>query len=183
MVMIILLCPPLHIHAILFITEFKEECHMKCLIVIDMQEDYVGSQRNQSRYPYQVDILIHNINKKIATYAPNHVIYVNNKFFWERKQSEKKSVEGLAIVSKHIFEKRKASCFTNQLINLLQELNVKEIELVGVDGNYYVRASALVGRKSGFNILFNETCIGASKPLKFKKTRNILANNGIAFTS
>lgn len=72
-----------------------------------MQEDYVGSQRNQSRYPYKVDILIHNINKKIATYAPNHVIYVTNKFFWERKQSEKKRVEGLAIVSKHIFEKEK----------------------------------------------------------------------------
>ncbi|MFQ3564186.1 isochorismatase family protein [Lactococcus paracarnosus] len=110
-------------------------------------------------------------------------MYVTNKFFWERKQSEKKSVEGLAIVSKHIFEKRKASCFTNQLINLLQELNVNEIELVGVDGNYCVLASALAGKKSGFNILFNETCIGVSKPLKFKKTRNLLANCGIAFTS
>ncbi|SPC35464.1 Nicotinamidase-like amidase (fragment) [Pseudolactococcus piscium] len=36
---------------------------MKSLIVIDMQEDYVGSQRNQSKYPYQVDILIDNINQ------------------------------------------------------------------------------------------------------------------------
>ncbi|MFT8348372.1 hypothetical protein [Clostridium saccharoperbutylacetonicum] len=26
---------------------------MKCLLVIDMQEDYVGNSRNMRRYPYK----------------------------------------------------------------------------------------------------------------------------------
>ena len=154
---------------------------MKSLVVIDMQEDYVGSLRNQSRYPYKVDTLIDNINKKIAEYPPNNVIYVVNKFFWEWKQSEKRIVEGLSVVSTHIFEKRRSNCFNPELIAMLQELEVNEIELVGVDGNHCVKASALAGKENGFSILVNETCVGAQNNLKFQKTRQLLSNNGIEF--
>jgi len=41
---------------------------MKALIVIDMQEEYVGQKRNKKRYPYDSEQLIKNINLRIATY-------------------------------------------------------------------------------------------------------------------
>jgi len=41
---------------------------MKALIVIDMQEEYVGQKRNKKRYPYDSEQLIKNINSRIATY-------------------------------------------------------------------------------------------------------------------
>lgn len=148
-----------------------------------MQEDYVGNDRNKNRYPYKADRLIYNINKRIAEYSSNNVIYVVNKFFWEWYQSEKKIVEGLDIVSTHIFEKRKANCFSNELMGLLQELELDEIELVGIDGNYCLRTSALVGEKNGFKISINKTCVGVTNILKFEKTVSLLSNRGIEIIS
>lgn len=78
---------------------------MKCLIVIDMQEDYVGSSRNQSRYSYKVDTLIDNINKKISEYQPNNVMYVVNRLFWEWHTSEKKLSQDY-LLSQHISLKK-----------------------------------------------------------------------------
>lgn len=55
---------------------------MKCLLVIDMQEDYVGNKRNKKRYPYDEKKLILNINKKISEYPAEMVFYITNKFWW-----------------------------------------------------------------------------------------------------
>lgn len=55
---------------------------MKCLLVIDMQEDYVRNKRNKKRYPYDEKKLILNINKKISEYPAEMVFYITNKFWW-----------------------------------------------------------------------------------------------------
>lgn len=97
---------------------------MKCLLVIDMQEDYVGVSRNIKKYPYKTKELIHSINNRIAEYPQASVIYIVNKFFWEIGKKPKRIVEGLLVVSNHVFEKRKASCFTNNdLLEHLKKIN------------------------------------------------------------
>lgn len=155
---------------------------MKLLLVIDMQEDYVGEFRNKKVYPYDSKNLIKIINARISQYPSESVIYITNRFFWEKRREAKKLVDKLLIVSTSIFEKRKASCFSNEeLIHYLQKIHATELELVGVDGNYCVGASALDGVKRGFQILVNESCVGIGNPKKYLKTRRKLEKSNVGF--
>lgn len=157
---------------------------MKCLLVIDMQEDYVGDSRNVKMYPYNTKELIDLINEKILEYPSESVIYIVNKFFWELSRKPKKLVDGLSVISNNVFEKRKASCFSNkQLLAYLLNINARELELVGVDGNYCIKASAIDGVVNGYKILFNESLIGIGNHGKFQKTKNALQRMGIIFKS
>ena len=61
-----------------------------------------------------------------------------------RKDRKKKFATGLLLVSSRIFEKRRASCFTNPD---LEENGAKSIEFIGVDGNGCVKASVLAATK------------------------------------
>jgi len=54
----------------------------------------------------------------------------------------------LLRVSSRIFDKRRASCFTNpDLKDLLEENGAKSIEFIGVDGNGCVKAPVLAATK------------------------------------
>jgi len=54
----------------------------------------------------------------------------------------------LLLVSSRIFEKRRASCFTNpDLKDFLEENGAKSIEFIGVDGKGCVKASVLSATK------------------------------------
>ena len=77
------------------------------LLVVDMQSDYVAVGK-----AYHEELTAA-VNDKIATYPSDRVIYILNRFFWERKDRKKKFANGLLVVSSRIFEKRRASCFTN----------------------------------------------------------------------
>lgn len=155
---------------------------MKCLLVIDMQEDYVGDSRNIKVYPYKAKELIQSINDKILEYPRKSVIYIVNRFFWEIGRKPKKLVNGLSVVSNNVFEKRKASCFSNKkLSEYLQKMNASEFELVGVDGNYCVGASAIGGIANQYKILFNESLVGVVDYNKFKRTKKKLEKMGVIF--
>ncbi|URZ07064.1 cysteine hydrolase family protein [Clostridium felsineum] len=155
---------------------------MKCLLVIDMQEEYVGASRNKKMYPYKAKELIQAINAKVLEYPSESVIYIVNRFFWEISRKPKKLVSGLSVVSNNVFEKRRASCFSNkELLNYLQKINATELELVGVDGNYCVGASSIDGINNQYKVLFNEALIGVGNYEKFKKTKKKLKEMGVAF--
>ncbi|EHI99605.1 hypothetical protein CDLVIII_3015 [Clostridium sp. DL-VIII] len=157
---------------------------MRCLLVIDMQEDYVGNSRNIRMYPYNAKELIYSINKKISEYSNESVIYIVNRFFWEIGKKQKSLVDGLSIISNNVFEKRKASCFSSeQLLEYLQKVDARELELVGVDGNYCVGASAIDGVAKQYRILFNESLIGIRNYSKFRKMKKKLQKIGVVFTS
>jgi nicotinamidase-related amidase len=157
---------------------------MKCLLVIDMQEDYVGDSRNVKMYPYKAKELIHSINDKILEYPNELVIYIVNRFFWEIGRKPKKLVDGLSVISNNVFEKRKASCFSNKnLLQYLQNVGASELELVGVDGNCCVGASAIDGINNQYKILFNESLVGIGNYNKFTKTKKKLEDMGVIFTS
>ena len=156
---------------------------MKCLLVIDMQEDYVGDSRNVKIYSYKAKELIDSINEKILEYPNESVIYIVNRFFWEIGRKPKRLVDGLSVISNNVFEKRKASCFSNKkLLEYLQIISASELELVGVDGNYCVGASAADGITNKYKILFNESLIGIGNYSKFKKTKKKLKEIGVIFT-
>lgn len=155
---------------------------MKCLLVIDMQEDYVGPGRNKKRYSYDAEGLIRRVNGRILTYPAESVVYITNRFVWEFGTAAKKLVDGLAVVSKNIYEKKKSSGFSNEkLSGLLREMGADTLELVGVDGNYCVASTALDGIARGFSVICNRTCIGVSKPNRFAKTYLKLAEKGVQF--
>ena len=98
---------------------------MRYLLVVDMQEDYIGTKRNKMLYPYDTEKLINNINKRISEYPSESVIYITNKFLWEFGKEQKELAKGLNIVSNNFFGKKKKSAFSNdKLLEYLQKMNV-----------------------------------------------------------
>ena len=151
---------------------------MKALIVIDMQDDYVGQTRNRKRYPYNTDLLIANINSRIVHYQNNGdiIIYIKNK----GKHSVSPFTSELQIASDLVFEKDKAICFSNEpILKCLNRNSVKEIELVGVDGNSCVGMSANAGAKLGFHISISLSCVGTVNAERFVKTRERLLESNV----
>jgi len=152
---------------------------MKALIVVDMQEEYVGQKRNQKRYPYNTDLLIDNINSRIVHYQENGdtIIYIKNK----GKHSVSPFIVEMQIVSDLIFEKVKASCFSNEtVIKYLNENSINEIELVGVDGNHCVGMSANAGVQLGFQISLFLSCVGTVNTERFNITKQNLIDANVS---
>ena len=136
------------------------------LLVVDMQSDYVAAGK-----AYDNEALTVAVNDKIASYPSNRVIYILNRFFWERKDSKKKFTTGLQVVSSRIFEKRRASCFTNpDLKEFLEGTGAKSLEFIGVDGNGCVKASILAAVKENYQVSVDLSAVGVANQKKFKKT-------------
>lgn len=155
---------------------------MKALLVIDVQEDYIGDKRNSKRFPYHSDVLLSRINQRIEDCTKENclVVYILNRFFYQSRRFAPQLAKGLDAVSQNIFIKNRANCFTNpELIRFLHENSITELELVGIDGNGCVAASARAGKKNGFSILFNQQCIEAANTAIFEKTVGNLQKLGI----
>lgn len=135
------------------------------LLVIDMQSDYVAVGKAYNKE------LIAAVNDKIASYPSERVIYILNRFFWERKNRKKKFAAGLLLVSSRIFEKSRASCFTNpDLKDFLEGNGAKSIEFIGVDGNGCVKTSILAAVKENYQVSVNLSAVGVANQKKFQKT-------------
>lgn len=136
------------------------------LLVIDMQLDYVTDGE-----PYNGRNLVQTVNQKIASYPKKQVIYVINRFWWELGKKPKVFADGLSIVSNQIFEKRRASCFSNQQLRSFLENNEANcLEIIGVDGNACVNKSVLEALNYGYQVSVDLLCLGVSNRKKFQKT-------------
>ena len=154
------------------------------LLIIDMQEEYTGENRNRKKFPYNMEELIEKINKKIAWYPQERVVYIKNQFFWESKDTEKYFTEKMQVVSDHIFTKRRANAFTNmQLVEFLKNNTATDLEVVGIDGNYCVKSTAIAAAQMGYNVMVDETCTGIADLKKYKKAREKMKKLGIQFPS
>lgn len=155
---------------------------MKALLVIDMQEDYVGEKRNVRRFPYDSETLIRRVNRRIedCENEGDVVVHILNRLFYQSKRFTPRVVEGLNVVSDLVFIKNRASCFSNsELVRLLHKSHVTGLEMVGVDGNLCVAASARAGVKNGFSVAFNQHCIEAAKKDQLRKTISGLQDAGV----
>ena len=134
------------------------------LLVIDMQSDDVATGK-----AYDSEALTAAVNDKIASYSRDHVIYIVNRFFWELTRKPKNFAIGLSLVSDKVFEKRQASCFTNQnLTRFLEESGAESLEFIGVDGNGCFNASA--ASHKGYQVSVDLSCLGVINKEKFQKT-------------
>ena len=70
-----------------------------------------------------------------------------------------------------IFEKRRASCFTNpDLKDFLEGNGAKSIEFIGVDGNGCVKASVLAAVKENYQVSVDLSAVGVVNQKKFQQT-------------
>lgn len=158
------------------------EADMRFLLIIDMQEDYTGEKRNKKKFPYDIESLIYNINHKIDSYSKEYVVYIKNQFFWEPKKREKLLSKGMNVISDQIFTKRNTNSFKNiKFANFLKEKNVTELEIIGIDGNYCVKKTAIAALKIGYEVFLNESCIGIADTKKYEKSKMKMKKMGIKF--
>ena len=131
-----------------------------------MQSDYVAAGK-----AYDNEALTAAVNDKIASYPSDRVIYILNRFFWERKEREKNFATDLKVISSRIFEKRRASCFTNpDLKEFLEGTGAKSLEFIGVDGNGCVKASVLAAIKENYQVSVDLSTVRVANQKKFSKT-------------
>lgn len=155
---------------------------MRYLLIIDMQEDYIGEKRNKKKFPYDVKTLIDNVNHKINSYSKEYIVYIKNQFFWESKKREKLLSKEMNVVSNQIFTKRNINTFKNvKFVNFLKEKNVTKLEIIGIDGNYCVKATAIAASKLGYEVFLNENCIGSADTKKYEKSKTKMERMGIKF--
>ena len=149
------------------------------LLVIDMQGDYLGKT---SRYHYYPDALIDKVNECIrkAQQENELIIYIKNRGKRQKMPYVSDFVEGLLVLSSYVFEKEKASTFTNlDFQTLLKEHNISELEVIGIDGNCCVASTALDAVKLGYLVTFPLNYIGISSIDRFVKTKERLENAGV----
>ncbi len=127
----------------------------RSLLVIDIQSNVVAVNRSGS--------LIESANAVISKYDPGDVIYIYNCSKFKNESHEAKFVDGLDVVSDNVLIKRKMDAFSNpDLLSKLCSMGVEAVDLIGADGNWCVKYTALSARANGFdvNIL---TCAVASQ--------------------
>lgn len=148
-----------------------------------MQNICVG-KNSAPFFQYNKEELLANVNSTITNNSGNLIIYVKsimpdnflNRHFAPLKAFDNTSAtelaDGLKVVSDHVFKKYKGDALSNpDLLKLLQDNNITEIELVGVDGGGCVALTALGALKNGFKVILNTAAIGTNPPLVKKQQR------------
>ena len=159
------------------------------LLIVNMQEFYVGRCRNKKLYNYDCDKLIDSINKRIAKYDPEEVFYVKtvSKGFFKggmpkSNDAESDIVTKLKVVSKNVYQKSKPDAFSNDALGeFMRARNVKTVEVCGVDGGNSVGATAVGGYEYDLKMIYNEACIGTMDKEKEVKFREKLAQHKCTF--
>lgn len=145
----------------------------KALLVIDVQKEYMKK--------YDEDLLSC-INSSIQTAANNGSLIVYIKNVKRLRSGDKCSdfADDLKVCSTHVFLKKTASAFSNNDLNsLLEEYEINELEMIGVDGNYCVASTAVEARKLGYSVKLLCGSIGVQNRERFEQRQEILTKNGV----
>lgn len=148
---------------------------MKALIIIDVQRSYMTK--------YKTDLL-ERINRQIDDAQKNQydIVYIKNTKLLRGGAVTDEFVDELNHVSDNIYYKDKADAFSSgELISYLNSRNISEVELIGVDGNSCIKASAKGAVKNGFNVSVILNCAGIANPERFDRTKEQLEKIGVRF--
>ena len=121
--------------------------NMKALLVIDIQKSYI------SRYDHN---LLPKINERILEAEKNHwnIVYTKNTKRLRNRNLTEEFADGLAVLSDNVFHKNKANVFSSlNLLSFLQSKGIKELEIMGVDGNSCIKASVKGAIDCGFSVM------------------------------
>lgn len=159
---------------------------MKALLVIDMQNVYIGKD-HAKYFKYNRHQIISAVNKVIDNNSENTVIYIQNfmrkniiskfaPFQAYEGTKEAEFISELHIVSNLIFDKYVGNAFSNDKLNeFLKSKNIDTVEVIGIDGGGCVSLTALGAIKNGYNVIVNTNAIGTmlnkSKEKYFKKLK------------
>lgn len=151
----------------------------KVLLVVDVQEVCLG-EKHAKIFQYEEDLL-ERVNEVIEENRENIVVYIRNvmqknlvnkfaPFKAYEGSKEIELVEGLHVVSDFCFDKYEGDAFSNpELAKFCEENQVKEIEVIGVDGGGCVPLSALGACKLGYKVTVNTKAVGTMFTGKQKK--------------
>ena len=135
---------------------------MKAVLVVDVQE------RCFSRYDAA---LLRRINSRIleAQADGQEIIYIKNTRRLRGGAFTDEFAPGLLVVTGNVFCKEQADAFSS----------VSEVELMGVDGNSCISASAKGAMGKGFAVVIDPGCVGAANALRFDGTKEMLSSMGV----
>ncbi len=146
---------------------------MKALLVIDIQKTYISK--------YEVNI-VQKINERIIEAQKNRydIVYIKNTKKLRSGMVTDEFAEELILASDNVFCKMQADAFSSEeLVSYLKAKSISEIEMMGVDGNSCIKASAKGAVKSGFHVSILLNCVGVSNLPRFEKTKEELEKIGV----
>ena len=132
---------------------------------------------------YKTDLL-EKINRQIHDAQKNQyvIVYVKNTKRLRKGNVMDEFADKLHQVSDNIFCKEKADAFSSEeLVSYLDSRNISKVELIGVDGNSCIKASAKGAVQKGFDVSIILSCIGIANTELFGKTKEQLEKIGIRF--
>ncbi len=146
---------------------------MKALFVIDVQKEYIDKYENT---------LLPEINKRIQLAEKNNelIIYVKNLRTLKSGNVSYDLADGLKISSENVIYKDRSSIFSNSELNeILENNNVSEITIIGIDGCCCVASSAIDATKSGYMVTLPCRYIGVQNNERFEKKKTALKKMGV----
>lgn len=146
--------------------------NMKALLVIDIQKSYI------SRYDHN---LLPKINERILEAEKNHwnIVYVKNTKRLRNRTLTEEFADGLAVLSDNVFHKNEANVFSSlNLLSFLQSKGIKELEIMGVDGNSCIKASVRA-IDCGFSVTVPLDSVGVINQTRFEKTKELFTELGV----
>lgn len=146
---------------------------MKALLVVDIQPDTVATRN--------IGNLIETANNIIGTFDPARVFYIENLKPFAKQPEEAQFADGLKIVSDNVYFKRRSDAFSNpKLLESLQALRVDEVDIIGIDGNWCIKGTALGALKSGLKVNVVTSAVVSKNEDAFKnRTVEKLVDAGI----
>lgn len=173
----------------------------KALVVIDIQEDYTGVNANSKIRYDNADELIIKVNKIIGKCVRNNVkvIYIKHEFngiisgILSKIFARGSVVKGAAgcnldkrinIVSENCYTKTKMSAFSNiEFKKCLEQNEISELFLVGLDGQFCVSATAKSAAKLKYKVNVIKDAVLFKNEKKKKEVYDELECQGISVIS
>ena len=146
--------------------------NMKALLVIDIQKSYI------SRYDHN---LLPKINERILEAEKSHwvIVYIKNAKRLRNRTLTEEFADGLAVLSDNVFCKYEANAFSSlKLLSFLQSKSIKELEIMGVDGNSCIKASVRA-IDCGFSVTVPLDSVGVINQTRFEKTKELFTELGV----
>lgn len=171
----------------------------KALLVVDLQEEYFGKDRNRDRFgkfeDAKIEEFIKRVNKHIEDYeaAGNEVIYtqevlpntfVFRKFFGHSiKGTEGIDLyKGLKIVGTTRFTKQFGDAFSNPALKrYIKEKGITEDEIAGIDSTKCAYFTAKGALKFGLKTTMLIDAIDTIYPQDIEKCEKDLKSRGVIY--
>lgn len=146
---------------------------MEALLVVDIQPETVR--------PRSAESYIGVWNKIIEGFSPDAVAYVANLRPFSRIPGSSPFAEGLDIVSDNVFYKRVPDAFSNPgLDGWLKSIGADAVRIIGIDGNWCIKATALGAVKHGYEARVIRSAVSSKNSKAFEeRTVETLLDRGV----